>query len=84
MPVLVEEKNCPDKELEETQTIQAIKSVMSELSVEQQEIISLAYGLNGEKPLSINKICKEKNISRVSCIKIINSAFEFMKEHIKI
>lgn len=84
MPILVEEKNCPDKELEETQTVQAIQSVMSILSVEQQEIVSLAYGLDGEKPLSINKICKEKNISRVNCIKTINKALDLMRENIKI
>jgi len=84
MPILVEEKNCPDKELEETQTEQAIKTVMSMLSVEQQEIVSLAYGLDGEKPLSINKICKEKNISRVNCIKTIDKALDLMREYIKI
>jgi len=84
MPILVEEKNCPDKELEKTQIIQSIKNVMSLLSNEQQEIVSLAYGLNGEKPLSVNKICKEKNISRINCIKIIKNAFELMKENIKI
>lgn len=84
MPVQVEERYCPDKELEEYQTTHAIQGALSVLSKEQKEIISLAYGFDGDKPMSINKICKKLNISRLSCIKTINSALSLMKENIKI
>lgn len=84
MPVQVEERYCPDKELEESQTTHAIQGALSVLSKEQKEIISLAYGFDGDKPMSINKICKKLNISRLSCIKTINSALSSMKENIKI
>lgn len=84
MPTLVEEKKCPDKELESSQITDAIHSVLSYLSDEQKEIVCMAYGINCEKPVSINKICKQKNISRPSCIKAINAALSAMKENIKI
>ena len=84
MPVQIEERFCPDKELEETQTTHAVQDAMTSLTNEQKEIISLAYGFDGDKPLSINKICKKLNVSRLSCIKTINSALSVMKENIKI
>lgn len=84
MPVMIEERFCPDKEMEASQTNQAISNALASLTKEQQEVINLAYGFDGDKPMSINKICKKLSISRLSCIKTINSALSSMKENIKI
>src|SRR5271166_1499202 len=84
MPVMIEERFCPDKELEESQTVRAIQDALSILTKEQKEIVGLAYGFDGDKPMSINKICKKLSISRLSCIKTINSALSVMKDNIKI
>lgn len=84
MPLLIEERYCPDKELEESQSLSAIHNAVSLLSSEQKEVISLAFGFEGDKPMSINKICKKLSISRLSCIKTINSALSTMKENIKV
>ncbi len=84
MPLLIEERYCPDRELEESQTTRAVQNALSVLSREQQEIINLAYGFDGDKPMSINKICKKLGISRLSCIKTINNALSVMKENIKL
>jgi RNA polymerase sigma factor (sigma-70 family) len=84
LPLLIEERYCPDKELEESQLNNAIQGAISALTNEQKEVLSLAFGLDGEKPMSINKICKNLNISRLSCIKTINSSLSFMKEKIKL
>src|SRR5208282_339439 len=84
MPVQIEERFCPDKELEESQTIHAVHDALSILSPGQRDIINLAYGFDGDKPMSINKICKKLSISRLSCIKTINSSLSLMKENIKI
>ena len=83
MPVLIEERYCPDKELEESQSMHALQHAMSSLNDIQQEIINLAFGFDSDKPMSINKICKKLNISRLSCIKTINSSLSLMKEKIK-
>jgi len=84
MPLLIEERYCPDKELEESQVTHAVQDALSVLSNEQKEIINLAFGFDGDKPMSINKICKKLGISRLSCIKTINSSLSTMKENIKL
>jgi RNA polymerase sigma factor (sigma-70 family) len=84
LPLLIEEQYCPDKELETSQTIHAIETALNILNEEQKNIINLAYGFNGEKPLSINKICKRLNISRLNCIKLINSSLIILKDNIKL
>ena len=84
MPTMVEERYCPDKELEDVQTTQAVQGAISVLSDSQKEVINLAFGFDSDKPMSINKICKKLGISRLSCIKMINSSLSLMKENIKI
>lgn len=84
MPLLIEEVHCPDKELEACQSSYAIQQAFSLLTDDQKKIINLAYGFDGDKPMSINKICKKLNVSRLSCIKTINSALSLMKDNIKI
>jgi RNA polymerase sigma factor (sigma-70 family) len=82
MPILIEEIHCPDKELEKIQAINIIKSSLPLLSDEQNNVISLAYGINMDKPYSINKICKELHISRSSCVKLIHSAISVIKHNV--
>jgi RNA polymerase sigma factor (sigma-70 family) len=84
MPLMIEERYCPDKELEDSQDLRAVYGAISALNNDQKEVINLAFGFDGDKPMSINKICKKLNISRLSCIKTINSALSTMKENIKI
>ena len=84
LPLLIEDRYCPDKELEESQITNAVEMAMQRLTDEQKNIISLAFGFDGDKPLSINKICKKLNISRSNCIKLINSSLDALKENIKL
>ena len=84
LPLLVEERYCPDKELEECQTNHLVQSAMSSLTEEQKQIISLAYGLDGDKELSINKICKKLNLSRANVKKTLDGAMDLLKESIKL
>lgn len=84
MPILIEERYCPDKELEFSQSTSLINDAMALLSPDQKDIINLAFGFDGDKPMSINKICKQMSISRLSCIKSINSALSLMKDNIKL
>jgi RNA polymerase sigma factor (sigma-70 family) len=82
MPIMIEETHIPDKEYDILETNHAIHSAISTLNDQQKEIINLAYGFHGDKPLSVNKICKILNISRLSCLKTIDSALSLMKENI--
>jgi len=83
MPVIIEDKHCPDKELENYELQYTMSSAIDKLNPQQKEIINLAYGFDNDKPMSINKICRKLGISRLSCVKIINSALSSMKDEIK-
>jgi RNA polymerase sigma factor (sigma-70 family) len=80
MPLLIEDRYCPDKELEFYQTHFSIENAMDNLTSQQKEVINLAFGFNDEKPLSINKICKKMNITRSQCMKLMNNSLSVMKE----
>jgi RNA polymerase sigma factor (sigma-70 family) len=84
MPTQIEERYCPDLELENVQTNSAIQKALLLLTDDQKKIINLAFGFEGDKPMSVNKICKQLNISRLSCIKNMNGALAIMRDHIKI
>lgn len=84
LPVIVEERYCPDKQLEDTQTLNLINNAMQSLTEQQKMIINLAYGFDGDKPISINKICKHLNISRSVCTRAIDTALSKMREIVKV
>lgn len=84
LPLLIEERHCPDKELEDVQTTHLIQNAMSALTEEQKKIVNLAYGIDGDNNLSINKICKKLNLSRATVTKTLNSAMDLLKESIKL
>jgi RNA polymerase sigma factor (sigma-70 family) len=83
MPTLIEERYCPDKELESAENYKSMQIAFDKLSDTQRNIINMAFGFDSDKPMSINKICKKLNISRLNCIKTINGALSNMKESIK-
>lgn len=82
MPTLIEEHNCPEKQLETSELNSQIEGAMSKLNPNQKQIISLAYGLDGDKPLSINRICKQLNLSRSLVIKTLNGSLDLLKNSI--
>lgn len=84
LPPLYEEKRIPEIEMEAAQTNYFLNGAMTNLTDNQRIALDLAYGLSGDKPLSISKICKQMNISRSTCIKSINSALAALKETVKI
>lgn len=82
LPILIEGRFCPDKNLESAEVLRAVQTAMKHLNKEQKDIINLAFGFDGDKPLSINKICKKMNMSRLNCIKAIGSALNVLKQNI--
>jgi RNA polymerase sigma factor (sigma-70 family) len=84
MPILIEKRYCPDKELENSQVNLQIENAIASLSDDQKKIINLAFGLEGDKPLSINRICKKLSLSRSFVIKSISNSLELLKNTIKL
>jgi len=83
MPTLVEETYCPDKQLENHQTLHTLYNVMSSLNEKQQQIINLFYGFDTEA-ISINRICQKLHISRAQCIKSMREAHATIKDKIRL
>jgi RNA polymerase sigma factor (sigma-70 family) len=81
---LIEKSIGPEKLLEDTEIAQNIKSAMKSLTEEQKKIIDLAYGFDGDKPASINKICKIVNAPRSRVIKCLNVALGIIRNNIKL
>lgn len=84
MPLLIETRHCPDQELESQQLLETIENGLATLSNEQRNVVSLVFGFDDDKPLSINKVCKQLNISRANCNKLISSSLSQLKERVKL
>lgn len=84
MPLLTENSLNPDKQLEDVEVKYAIEETMQYLTTEEENIVKKVFGLDGDKPESINKVCKEVGISRTNCIKVLNNAVMIMREKIKL
>lgn len=84
MPERVEEGACPSDLAEANEDHVAVTNVLSLLTEQQKMVIDLAYGFDGDKPMSINKICQKLDISRNACLKMINGALATMRAEIKI
>lgn len=81
LPRLVDEENHrPDNAVETSQISEHVRETLSFLSEDQQKILRLSFGLDGEEPLSITKICAKLKIPRSRCIKIIHNSLESLGE----
>lgn len=81
MPLLIDNIHRPDTENELDQQIGMMQNSMTHLSDNQKEIVALAYGLTGNKPMSINRICRKFSLTRAACLKIINESLKVMREN---
>lgn len=84
MPLQIEQDYKPDVQFDNKEKVLAIDEAFKCLTEMQKEVLCGIYGLNYDKPLSINKICKQQKISRLNCIKTIETALEVLKENIKL
>lgn len=83
IPLLVEEIQRPDRQLEKCEINFLMENGINKLNDDQKEIISLAYGLEDDVPMSVTKICKRKDITRAKCLKIMKSAMHTLKKSVK-
>lgn len=84
MPVFIEEKNTPDNLTERLEITKAINSAMEFLNDEQKNIVNMVFGIDGDKPMSISKVCKKMKLSRFHCMKTIDSVLDVLKKNIQI
>jgi RNA polymerase sigma factor (sigma-70 family) len=84
MPVIID---CDPDALSNAESVE-IKSMVHEaidkLPEDQKKIIQLYYEMDGFRQRSIGKMCEELNISRMSCIKLLNEAKESLKNNLEV
>jgi RNA polymerase sigma factor (sigma-70 family) len=83
-PVLLDSKHSPEKACEQSELNIAVQEALSALSNDQRELVNLVYGFDGDKPLSITKVCEKKKISRANCIKTLNGALDILRSKIEV
>ena len=83
LPILFEEKLVPDLEYEKAEEMHGLETAMSKLSEQQRKILEKVYGFDGDRPVSINKICKEFGMTRMTCMRLINSSMHILKDNLK-
>lgn len=83
-PVMLDIKNSPEKLVETTQISKVIKGALNHLDEEQQKLVSMVYGFDGDKPMSIAKVCEKLKITRSVCMKALNNALGVLKENIEL
>lgn len=86
MPVLTENRIsfCPEKTFEEVEIRSAIERAMKYLNRKQRKAVKIYYGLTGDKPNSINKLCKKMKMSRKTTLETLSTAVEILKQKIQI
>ena len=80
-PLLLDYKD-PEIILEEVQTSEIVAKAIAILSKNQQQIVKMAFGFGGSKPLSVSKICKKLKMNRNYCVSILNDALNELKVNI--
>jgi RNA polymerase sigma factor (sigma-70 family) len=84
LPLLIEYRFCPDKDLENVELSKIVSDSLKHLNRQQRKVMKLIFGLTGDKPYSVNKICKKMNISRIRCLQTIDTSMDILKQHIKL
>lgn len=86
LPIMIEQRVlfCPEKTFEGAEISNAIECAMKLLNRKQKKIVNIYYGLTGDKPNSISKLCKKMKMSRMNTIKTLNTALELLKQNIQI
>lgn len=84
MPVLESQEVTAERKIFLTQIFNQIESNNCKLTLEQQKIIALHFGLDYNTPLSIAHISENLQISRLHCLKQLTSGLKILRKNIKI
>jgi len=84
LPVLIDRLAKPSDLLEQQELLCLVKKSFNNLSKPQKQVVQMLFGINGEAPRSITKICKQLHMSRESCNKILNQALNVLRKNIKV
>lgn len=84
LPDIKDEKNVPDKLTETLEITKAINTAMELLNEEQKKLVNMVFGIDGNNPMSISKVCRKMKLSRFHCMKTIDGVLDILKKNIRV
>lgn len=84
LPMLVDKLPLAADMIERKETIKMVKANFVHLNSGQKKIIKMLYGISGEEPKSVSKICQQLKVSRENCLNTIEQAFSILRENVKL
>jgi RNA polymerase sigma factor (sigma-70 family) len=84
LPLMVDQVSGPHDILEQSEALKTIKKNFVHLSPNQQKVVSMLYGIDGEAPSSISKVCQQLRMSRPTCVKLLDQVFSILRRNIQL
>lgn len=69
--------------MEQNESLNLMKKHFDHLNNSQKQIVELVFGMDGNKPKSISKVCQELLISRNTCVKTLKQALSILKRNMQ-
>jgi len=79
LPVMIEQQMCPERQQELNELSHLMEVALTTLPTEQQQIVGLYYGFEGDRALSVSAICKQLDISRKHCLELLEGALTTLR-----
>jgi len=84
LPILVDQLAGPYDILEHREALMAVNKNFSNLSSNQQKVVKLLFGIDGENPQSISKVCQQLRMSRPTCVKLLDQVLNILRRNIQL
>ncbi len=84
MPTMIEERYCPEKEYNKAEVNDVVFSSLSALNEQDRNVVKMVYGFEGDKPMSMTRICRTLKISKGAAARSLENALGVLKNGIVI
>lgn len=81
MPLLIENKDCPDVNYDKKETREMLTECYDNLTNIQKQVIDMMYGIKNNNPMPLHKVCLALKLSRQQCERIIEQSLIKMKRN---
>lgn len=84
LPLLIDQVFGPHDLLEQSEALKVVKKNFVHLSTNQQRVVQMLFGMDGENPQSISKVCRQLRMSRPTCVKLLDQVLNILRRNIQL
>jgi RNA polymerase sigma factor (sigma-70 family) len=84
LPILVDQVSGPYDILERNEMLKTVKKNFAYLSPNQQKVVTMLFGMDGEAPQSISKVCQKLRMSRPNCVKLLDQVLNILRRNVQL